>query len=787
MSVELFGHGQTARIVDVSIDRDACQALLYVRGEDDRVVVHRRGFHPFMFVKGYQAEKAAKHALRGPVHVKRLAGSHPYDHALAFDSVMDFFVARKAILKVRGDDAVFATMSMEQQYLMQSGETLFGSMTFDDAHRLQLDIETYSENGTFPNAERPEDRIIIVSLSDNRGFDYVFHLRQYDGENPERDMLADVFATIRDLDPDIIELHNGFGFDLPYIATRCRMFNLPFAIGRDGSEPRTYPSRKRAAERWIEYTVFECQGRHIIDTMFAAYDYDVFARDMPGYSLKVAAQYFGVAPEDRTYIAGQDIADAWDDDPDKLLAYALDDVVETRGIAEHLCQSNFYLAQMLPMRYEAIARRGSGAKIEALFTREYLRQGHSIPTPEPARRYEGGLTDLYQRGVLGPIVYADVASLYPSIMLNFDVRPETDTLNIFGSLLRDLTKLRFEWKAASKAADDPRDAGRFKGMEKSAKIVINSFYGVLGYQYFPWNSYDEADRVTRIGRYILRWMVTLIEEQGGTVVEIDTDGVMFIPPEHVGPSDEAAFVRALTDRMPEGIKIDYDGRADKMMSYKSKNYALREGDKLKIKGGALISRQYEPFLTEFIEEGIRKLLDDDMEGLHRLYRRTYEALETRTLPVEKLTKAVELKDSIAEYRASVERGHGNGGRHVSAPYELAIKRWEEGGRRPKVGDKIKYYLAGDEHRISYIKGYEHAKLYDPECPEQDYNVVYYIKRRLKSATEKFRPFFTEEDFGTVFNHGRVSSDRLSSVYPVVERVKDPEFYRWNPADALRGA
>src|SRR5207249_5269886 len=56
-----------------------------------------------------------------------------------------------------------------QQYLLQTGRTLFKGMSFDDVHRLQLDIEVFTA-GTFPHAQRPEDRIILIALSDNRGW-----------------------------------------------------------------------------------------------------------------------------------------------------------------------------------------------------------------------------------------------------------------------------------------------------------------------------------------------------------------------------------------------------------------------------------------------------------------------------------------------------------------------------------------------------------------------------------------------------------------------------------------
>ena len=59
--------------------------------------------------------------------------------------------------------------------------------------------------------------------------------------------------------------------------------------------------------------------------------------------------------------------------------------------------------------------------------RAYLRHKHALPTgggSGAGQHMRGGYVDIFATGVVGPIVYADVESLYPSIMLNYDVTPE---------------------------------------------------------------------------------------------------------------------------------------------------------------------------------------------------------------------------------------------------------------------------------------------------------------------------------------------------------------------------
>jgi len=130
---------------------------------------------------------------------------------------------------------------------MQTGRTLFKGMSLDDVHRLQLDIEVFT-TGTFPHAQRPEDRIILIALSDNRGWQRLLDGRQ----SSEQAMLAALVQQLRERDPDVIEGHNIYAFDLAYLMARCERYGIAFAIGRDGSVPRIFSSSMRFAERrWI--------------------------------------------------------------------------------------------------------------------------------------------------------------------------------------------------------------------------------------------------------------------------------------------------------------------------------------------------------------------------------------------------------------------------------------------------------------------------------------------------------------------------------------------------------
>ena len=743
----LSGSDPLPRLIDVQplLNASPARVRVYRRSEDfERVLTSEEPFHPFFFLSDIQLLQGLP---RSTFQFQPLEGENFFNYLVVFSSWSDYWKGVRQVeqySETQGGppEELYRINSPTQQYLMQTGRTSFREMSFNDLHRLQLDLEVFSRE-SFPQAEREEDEIIIIALSDNRGWSRLIHGR----DQSERAMLEELVHVIQKKDPDVIEGHNIFAFDFDYLLKRCALHDVSFGIGRDGSEPRSFSSSMRFAERVVDFPALNIAGRHVIDTYFQVMSFDVFKRDLPGYSLKEAARYFGFAPEGRTYVEGQNISSLWQEDPDRLLDYALDDVTETERLARHLSGSTFYLAQMLPMPYGQVARTGPASKIEGLFIREYLRQKTSFPRSEWGSQAMGGYTDLFFTGVAGPIAYADVESLYPSIMLNYAIQPEGDTLSLFPGLLQRLTDLRFDAKRQMNSASSEEERSELDARQSSYKILINSFYGSLGFSLAAFNDFSEADRVARIGQDILRSIIQLIQERGGQVIEADTDGVLFVPPpKKQGEEEERAFVDSLNAEMPEGIRIGFDGRFQKMLSYKKKNYALLTyDDTLKFKGSSLISRSNERFGRRFVRRAIRLLLDEDLEGLHALYIKTRDRIIDHDWDgVKQFSRTETLKDTIEQYEADVESGK----RPRAAAYELAIEHARETGQPARKGDRISYYITGSGANVTAFRNCKLAAAWHPDEPDE--NTAYYLKR-LDEFTRKFEPFFSEHDFRLLFS------------------------------------
>ncbi len=492
---------------------------------------------------------------------------------------------------------------------------------------------------------------------------------------------------------------------------------------------------------------------------------------MESHGLKYAAQYFGLASKDRTYVPGDKISWYWDNEAETLKKYALDDVIETRGLSEKLSGSIFYLAQMLPFNYGTVAKLGAAAKIESLFLREYIKQRYSVPKPQRGTQTTGGYTDIFYTGIFGPIVHADVESLYPSIMLTKGIKPITDELNVFPSALRYLTTLRLDTKQLMRSAVLEQDRSRLDAMQSSFKILINSFYGYLGYAKGLFNDYRQADVVTSTGQMLLKQMIREIEIHNGTVIEVDTDGIYFLPPDNVsGEEAERKFVDHLSSKLPDGINLGFSGRFARIMSYKKKNYALLNYDqRIIIKGSSLVSRSIERFGRNYLQQCIECLLNDRFKDLHILYVELERTIRDHGWDIVDFVRTETLKDTFEQYESELTQGK----RNRTAAYELMRRS----AKRYKQGSRIRYYLTGND---ANVKGFEYAKeadQWDANFPDE--NTAYYLKR-LDEFSKKFEIFFDERGYSSIFSGDDLFGFDPSSI--VIINRKEKEDGNEPPAD-----
>ena len=714
----LFGADRTPRIVAIELGETGT-VKVYRRGKGGSTVVEVEPFHPFVWCDS--------DVLDLGIESEKLESSLKYGWLVTVDSWKELIALRNGLRNAGRD--FFAFTDPVQHYLTATGRTSFKDLRFEELKRMQ--IEVLSVAGVDEPGDK--DHIMSITVSDNTGWEELLIIDPKNVEQSEHDALKRLTSLVKERDPDVIEGHNLFRFDLPYLVQRAKKTKTKLDWGRSGGFLRSRPSRLQIAEKTIDYPKFTVGGRHFVDTFLLAQFYDVGMRSLAGFERTDVARHFELCDgEQISALTGKELQRAYLESSEAFRRRALCGVRETRALSELLSASYFIQAQIFPYNYQDVIVRGNATRINALFLREYFRQRHSIPELPMVRGFEGGYTDIFFTGVARNVWHCDVASLYPSVMLQFACFPQTDQLQIFRHLLTDLRTFRLEAKADMRAAEKSGDTARahhFHAFQNTFKILLNSFYGYLGFAQGSFADFDAAARVTQIGRDLLKKMIECLNARDARVIEVDTDGIYFTPPPDI---DINKLREGLAKELPPGIEVEFDEQFDAMFSYKAKNYALltRDGDVI-IKGGALKSRGLEKFQRIFLEEMIKLLMEGKPEAIGELRNEFEQKIRNREWSIDMLMKTDTLQDSLDKYRQKIAAS----ARNRAAAYELALAS----GRNYRPGDQISYYIIGSTRKVPAYENARLASAFDPQ--NRDENVDYYIAK-LDELVKKFAGLMT---------------------------------------------
>ena len=704
----------------ISPEGQACLALDCGEGPREAQTV---AFSPFVWA----LERAVDDLIVG-ADVSILSGNAPYNRLVKFEDIEDY----REFIKQKGrSNSIDWIRNLEQQYLLSRKERMYAGFAFSDLRRMQLDIETAcSEEGGFSDPKRPEDRIIAIGLKCGQNIETI-SIDTFSDES-EKILLQRLDEKFAEWDPDVIEGHNIFKFDLDYLRTRAKRLKAPTNWGRFGQSAAIRKSRLRVAERWIDYPRFDIPGRAVVDTFLLTQVYDATARELMSYGLKEVARFLGVTPEDggdRTYIEGSKIQEAFLEDRERFLSYLEDDLRETEGVADRLLPTYFEQTKAFPTTLQEACLRGTASKVDLVFQEKYFHLKAACPMPAEPRPFEGAYTASFKEGVFKQVLHFDVASLYPSILLMMGRNPETDTEGVFIPTLRKLRDYRLKYKKLAQESADEKMALEYEARQSSFKILINSFYGYLGFSGARFGDAELASLVAAKGREILKLLISFFEEAGCAPLEADTDGIYVEAGEYFDNAD--SLLANAQSILPEGIELEYDGKYESMFCYKAKNYALYDGSRVTIRGSAMRSRGLEPFLRSLTQSLIWYLLGASKEDPASLATEIESKIESGSCPIELLAKSEVLSQNPEAYRKKIEAG----GKPRRASSEVALLI----GDRIRMGDRVSYYIGPKEkgktanwQRAQPVEWFgQEGSAYDP---------AYYLKK-LEDWRKRYSPFY----------------------------------------------
>ncbi len=801
----LFGWDPTPGIVSIWANREG-KAIVW-RREDGQVKRNIERFYPWLFAMHLDDLEHLKSDLQpadersnAKIKYQQLdgeAGSYRYlllsrdgrdlEHALCYGASRRLERQIKTLTQLQDD---YYRVGPVEQYLMQTGRVYFRDLNYEDLHRLQFDLETTA-------LDPHHGRIFLVSILDNRGLATVLEAKNSDDEKA---LIRRLCEIIRERDPDIIENHNLFGFDLPFLEHRALVQDVPIHIAREGG-PAQLEHRQETLAIGPEArnrTRYSVAGRELIDTLDAVRKHDFVVRNMPGHGLKEVARYFGIASDTRVYIEGSAIYATYQKNPELVRKYALDDVQEVDGLSKRLMGAPFALASMAPRRYERLASAGPAMGIlEPILVRSYVHAGTALPHQGIRQNatieiHEGGAVHLFAAGIAEHVVKADVASLYPSLMRTFQIGPKSDRLNVLLHVLGRLTDLRLAHKAEAKAAEAGSVAANHHDATQAAmKILINAAYGYMGAGDMAiFADSHAASEVTRRGRAILTQVLEALRQRGMALIEADTDGVYFAVPPDWSEAQERALVQEIGADLPSGIHLEYEGRYRAMFSHEAKNYALLTYDQqLIVHGVAMRSSRVEPFGERFLRQALPLTMLGDIPGLRELYLATAQTIRERKLPASDLATRVRLSKTPEEYLAQRSK-------HQEQAYEALLSA---GRQKWYPGERVRFYRARNK-RILWLPEESDESSIDNNwqsettnatkkqgaqpkvqlskkelANQRDYDVEHYLQVLVTSYAARLRKAFTSEDFEQLFRlEGRMGlfDQPIESIQPLWIRCKE---------------
>ncbi|MFV0414732.1 MAG: DNA polymerase domain-containing protein [Chthoniobacterales bacterium] len=673
----LFGSDTLERVVAVQYQTPN-KITLYIRNKNDVLETKEHSFRPFAWSSEPIGGGGSK-----------LSGNAVFQYLVRFENAAAFQASRKNF-----KNSLFALPEIHQQFLIASGITLFKGMHFKELRRLQIFLQITEDQ-----------KIASALISDSTNWQQTLSANS---DEEEKNLIDQLSKLLHERDPDVIEGHQFFKTSLPILIARAKKLKCKLPWGRDSSTLKTRSTRIQIAEKNLQYTRPEAAGRHFIDTHILALLHDVSARELESFDLDALHAHFTENSKDTS------------------------PVHQIRALAESLSESYFLQTRIFPMNYQDVVLRGNATRINTLFLREYYRADQSIPLPPEVEHFAGGYTDIFETGLFKNVWHCDIASLYPSLILSRKLFPESDELHVFESLLSDLRKFRLETKAAARTEKDPQRQQELNSLQTTFKILINSFYGYLGFSQGNFADFSIAAQITQHGRDLLRQMVDWLKNAQAQILEIDTDGIYFTPPPNSTPEE---LQNKLQASLPSGIDVELDHIYTAMFSYKAKNYALLDGnDRITLRGGALKSRALEPYLRNYLKELMGHLIREQSSQASQLADKYARSIQTHEWPIEHLAKTDNLQDSVSSYQSKIEAGS----RNRAAGFEVALRNNIDA----KAGDSITYYITGNTKKVT---AYEHSKHISKWKPDQrDENVAYYTGK-LKDLEKKFSAFFKPSD------------------------------------------
>jgi DNA polymerase-2 len=504
-----------------------------------------------------ELDSNARRVERKPLELATLAGT-PVD-GLYFRCQRDLTATRDT-LRQRGVTLYESDLKPNDRYLMErfvnASFSVHGEPSLcpdyvefhnpvikHDAYRaklqqISLDVESDGLSGQlYSIAVHGDDAAIVFIISEAP---LELDDAQVECCADEKALLEAFCAWLSRADPDVILGWNVVNFDLDLMERRCRALGLEFAIGRGGDRATVLQPQNARGTR-----VARVPGRVVLDGIdwlraafwsFESFELEAVARTLLGRGKHDLGNGADNASGARDKVA--EINRLYRRDRTRLAAYNIEDCRLVTEIFAHTQLVEFALRRAELTGLAMDRQGGSVAAFDNLYLPLLHRRGRVAPDTGDAADgpgSPGGYVMDSKPGLYDNVLVMDFKSLYPSIIRTFQIDPlglavpGEDPVPGFlqaqfarrGAILPSLIEKLWRARDEAKKMDD-------SALSQAVKILMNSFYGVLGSPGCRFYDARLASSITRRGHEIIQTSRDRIEASGHRVIYGDTDSLFVL-------------------------------------------------------------------------------------------------------------------------------------------------------------------------------------------------------------------------------------------------------------------
>lgn len=462
-----------------------------------------------------------------------------------------------------------------------------------------------------------------------------FNLEYY---STEKALLLEFVRLIEFIDPDVMMGWNVVNFDLRCLQNFCEKVDVELRLGRN-RESVKWRQSKDANDRYYALV----PGRVVLDGIelmrSATYQFENFSLEY------VSRQLLGRGKLVEDVDArGAEITEQFLHAKTDLARYNLEDCKLVWDIFAKEKLINFAIERSLLTGLELDRAGGSVAAMDFLYLPRLHRQGYVAPALEQLETSNlspGGYVMNSIPGIHRNVIVLDFKSLYPSIIRTFKVDPlalvkglqEEDAIVGFdGGKFSRSHNILPELITTLWAARDRAKSNKDAVLSQAIKIIMNSFYGVLGTLGCRFFDSRLVSSITKRGHEIIIQSKSYIESQGYQVIYGDTDSV-FVLLADVKDEDVSTIGRVLAfdlnqwwneklakeHRVQSHLEIEFETHFRKFFmptvrgsdAGSKKRYAgLIDDDQIVFKGLESVRSDWSPLAREFQQILYNKIFHD---------------------------------------------------------------------------------------------------------------------------------------------------------------------------------